>query len=218
MQEIPDIGGGFAGFIARLLWHVYQYFPFEGTLDWVLLFILLAVLTRVGAMPLSRKLAKRWAYKLYYGNSKLTYGDPRIWTPVLHNLCTQTGPMFLFVWFFSTEEGHTFLVGRSVSAAPLLEAKPNMVLLSALLFLFPAFSLSLFALDIPLFLTEEDPIVWALISCSAIHTSIVLGALVIYWYWSLASLILMWVFSFVDWVLLIRMFFWPAPPREHGKT
>ena len=56
MQEIPDAGGGVAGFIAWLLWRVYVYFPFEGTWDWLVLFIFLAALTRVGAIPSSRKL------------------------------------------------------------------------------------------------------------------------------------------------------------------
>ena len=30
-QSIPDLGGGFSGFLAYGLWHVYQHFPFEET-------------------------------------------------------------------------------------------------------------------------------------------------------------------------------------------
>jgi hypothetical protein len=51
LSSIPDAGGGLSGFAAYVLWHIYVFFPFAGTWDWVLLLFLLAVLNRIGYLP-----------------------------------------------------------------------------------------------------------------------------------------------------------------------
>ena len=93
MQEIPDTGGGLSGFIAWLLWQVYVYFPFEGTWDWLLLFIFLAVLTRVGAIPASWKVVE-W---LDDQAPDLEF-EAVIGCIYLLNIITQTGVMFLLIF------------------------------------------------------------------------------------------------------------------------
>ena len=47
-----------------------------------------------------------------------------------------------------------------------------------------------------------------LFACSFFHALAVLAAHLFYWYWCIASLIVMWVFSLVDWVALFGLTLW----------
>ena len=117
MQEIPDTGGGLSGFIAWLLWQVYQYFPFEGTWDWLLLIIFLAILVRCIMIPVW------WRILRILGQSK---PEPvaQIEEPDHKPLPTRQDVMgmvvlcdlfwpWLVICLFNTEAGRTFLEGRS---------------------------------------------------------------------------------------------------------
>ena len=208
MQETPDTGGGLSGFIAWLLWQVYQYFPFEGTWDWLLLFIFVAVVTRLLAVPSSWKLAK-WIVADTHDREMALY---------VHNLFAQTGVMFLFIWFFSTEVGHTFLVGRTwFGGIPVLETNRRLWL-SATLFLVTGFGFGFGCIGWVEENLRGEELYMVFAVSSVLHVLIVLGAHVFYWYWSVASLILMWLFSLTDWAVVFGLFFWYARRAKQGKT
>ena len=109
--EIPDTGGGLSGFIASLLWHVYVYFPFPGTWDWLLLVFVLAVASHVGFLPYLWK-GVQADMKIFSEGKVLaeseTYGSQTGWPLLSDMLC-----MWLLVWFFHTPAGRTLLEGRA---------------------------------------------------------------------------------------------------------
>ena len=43
MQAVPDTGAGLSGFLGHSLWQAYRHFPSPGGSDWLLLFILISV-------------------------------------------------------------------------------------------------------------------------------------------------------------------------------
>ena len=216
MQEIPDTGGGPSGFVAWLLWRVYVYFPFEGTWDWLLLFILLAVLTRLGAMRSSWKLIKWMASRARAKRSEPVYAL------VLHNVFTQTGVMLFFVWFFSADVGRTFLVARTWSGGvPVLGANTAPLLWIGFLLLTGcaaaiAFGVLLHVLGFPQEAMEHPAEM--LFGSSILHFTIVMVAYLVCLRGSRASLILMYIFTLIDWLTVIRTMFRTAPALKHGKT
>ena len=213
MQEIPDTGGGLSGFIAWLLWQVYQYFPSQGRWDWLVLFVFLAVVTRSLALPSSWKLAQ-WL------TSQGRVPDERIPAVYLHNLFAQTGVMFLFVWFFSTDAGHTFLAGRTwFGNVSLLQASQSLWISGALFFVTGSvFFVGSVVLTAALGLPDSDELPFVFCFSSAVHAMAVVGAHVFYWHWSVASLILMWLFTAADWVAVIALVLWIARRFKQGKT
>ena len=215
MQEIPDTGGGLSGFIAWLLWRVYQYFPFEGTWDWLLLFIFLAVLTRVGAMPSSRKLIK-WMTS----QRDLSDADPRWLLPYLHNLFTQTGVMLVFMWFFSTDAANTFLAGRTCfGEVSVLEVSSDFAASSFVYFLGAGFAFLVGAVVslAVLHIREQGP-EFVFFLCSFFHAVIVLCVHMDGRHLSIASFVLMWVFTLADWVVVFGLVWWIGLRRKRGKT
>ena len=101
MQEIPDTGGGLSGFIAWLLWQVYVYFPFEGTWDWLLLIVFLAVLARTLMIPVWWRVMKRPGLS----------SDDRGGILALVVLGDLFWP-WLVIWLFNTSAGQTLVPGR----------------------------------------------------------------------------------------------------------
>ena len=105
MEQTPDTGGGFAGFLAAGLWHVYRFFPSSGRWDWLLLFSLLALVV----------------YGLFWPHLwKAIQADMRILAERRVELPNQDVVVFLWsavslsalLWFFHTPAGKTFLQGR----------------------------------------------------------------------------------------------------------
>ena len=107
--EIPDTGGGLSGFLASLLWHVYTYFPFQGTWDWLLLVFVLAVASHVVFLPYLWK-AVQADMKIFSEGKVLAEesGSNQGFWPFLFN----TFCMWLLIWFFHTQAGRTLLEGR----------------------------------------------------------------------------------------------------------
>ena len=128
MPPIPDTGGGLSGFLAYALWHVYRYFPFSGTWDWLLLVFALAGLVRVLFLPYLWK-GVRADMKIFSEGRVLSGSEDSrqdVW-PVLWDMAC----MWLLVWFFHTPAGRTFLEGRAwLSAAPPSEVDRGLVWLS----------------------------------------------------------------------------------------
>jgi hypothetical protein len=144
MQEIPDTGGGLAGFIAWLLWHVYVYFPFEGTWDWLVLIVFLAVLTRGIMIPVWWRLVMRPGQLPSSRDLILNFvlAADLIWP-------------WLVIWLFNTAGGRTFLEGRSRQAPDVAEV-----------------------------------LYWCFT-----HGIMALGASLLYWHWSVASLVVFLAFG-----------------------
>ena len=174
MQEIPETGGGLSGFIAWLLWGVYQYFPFEGTWDWLLLIVFLAVLARCIMVPVWWRLVER------PGQSKadreglfasLFLGD-LLWP-------------WLVIWLFNTHAGHTFLRGRSLQP---LEVAEGVYWLS-LVYHVAAFFAGAAMIDLSD--SCRDDAGGLLVE----HSFVAAAAHVLFWYWSVASLAVFVVFS-----------------------
>lgn len=51
MRPIPDTGSGLSGFLAHGRWQVYAHFPSPGGRDWLLLFLTLSTLVHVVFLP-----------------------------------------------------------------------------------------------------------------------------------------------------------------------
>ena len=105
MQPIPETGGGFSGFVAYWLWHLYQYFPSSGNWDWLLLFLLLGILVRLLYLPLLWKTVKSDMDCLKTGKMESSYASfgAMLW---------DIGCAFFLIWLFHTTAGQTFLGGR----------------------------------------------------------------------------------------------------------
>ncbi len=113
MEAIPDTGGGVAGFLAHLLWHVYRYFPFSGTWDWLVLVALLAFGLRVANLPFlarlltwdvrtNRAAGGRWTRdRIFVGWCWAFWVG---WSLVC---------FIALLRFFDTRAGQTFLAGRA---------------------------------------------------------------------------------------------------------
>ncbi len=205
MEPIPDTGGGISGFLAWLLWHVYVYFPFSGTWDWLVLIVVLALVTRLLAVAPAWRLGK-WATN----QQNLL---PNMVFP-LSNVFTQTGVMFFLVWFFNTGAGRTFITeqGWFGSSSPLWLLWFSGVTLCLVI---PVF------LDIVGKLASAEPTIEdvpsAFVTSSIGHAVAVIGAHLFYWYWSVGALALMWVFTLVDMVVVIGLCCWIGM-REEMRT
>ena len=110
MQAIPDTGGGFSGFIAHALWQVYQYFPFSGTWDWLVLIIVLAALVRLLFLP---HLWKAVQADMRVFSEQRVLSDSEIsrqnyWCFFWDMFC-----MWMMIWFFHTSAGRTLLEERA---------------------------------------------------------------------------------------------------------
>ncbi|MGE0129077.1 MAG: hypothetical protein AB7U82_13445 [Blastocatellales bacterium] len=108
MTAIPDTGPGLSGFLAHYLWIVYQHFPFEGTWDWLVLFLLLGGVVHFAFLPYV------WGWvesdMIYLQKEQATNGGPNQGIPGA--MCAFSSMLF-FSWFFGTAAGRTFLDGRS---------------------------------------------------------------------------------------------------------
>ena len=115
MQPIPDTGGGLSGFLAHGLWHVYRFFPFEGTWDWLLLCFLLTAAIRLLFLPRLWSLVRTDMQTLAAGAS-CHKGEALALGWSLFDLAS----MWFLVWLFHTRGGRTFLDGRTwfLSASP----------------------------------------------------------------------------------------------------
>ena len=105
MQPIPNTGGGFSGFLAHGLWHVYRHFPSPGRWDWLFLILCLAVVTRALFVPYVWKCVKADMANLR--SRKISQANQSM-VPVLWDI----GLMWFLVWFFHGEAGRTLLEGR----------------------------------------------------------------------------------------------------------
>ena len=185
MQQIPDTAGGLSGFIAWLLWQVYVYFPFEGTWDWLLLIVFLAVLTRCIMIPVWWRLVNRAKQA---GHS----AAPRRTMDIL------TGIDFVWPWLvillFNTAAGRTFLEGRS--GRPLEVAR--VVYWCSLLCHSGAAAGSIFwggkLVDSRKKFLLKDYLVLT-ISLLFFYSLISLAAHLFYWHWFVASLAVFLVFG-----------------------
>ena len=107
MSEIPEMGGGLSGFLASGLWRVYGFFPGEGTWDWLLLFVLLGLVTQALFLP----------YLWRAVNADMTMldssgGDDQSNQSVWASMW-DIAWMFFYIWFFRSESGRTLLEGRT---------------------------------------------------------------------------------------------------------
>ena len=172
-QSIPDVGGGFSGFLAHGLWHVYQYFPFEGTWDWLLLIIFLAVLARCIMIPVWWRLLD--VAKDHEGVTAIVILGDWFWPWVV-------------IWLFNTAAGRTFLEGGS--GQPLDVAGEAMYRFSFVYHVaaFVVGSNLIDQDDLDSFRSNMGGTVVA-------HSTVALVAHLFYWYWSVASLAVFGVFS-----------------------
>ena len=112
MEPIPDTGPGFSGFVADLVWHAYCYFPFEGTWDWLLLFILLAITVRAVHLPFLWKLVavdmRAFATGSETPGQRLARHISRWGLSVWCILC----PIGIYLWIWASPAGQTFVLGR----------------------------------------------------------------------------------------------------------
>ena len=175
MQEIPDTGGGLSGFIARGLWYVYQYFPFEETWDWLLLIVFFAVLARCIMIPVWWRLVK------LPGQSS----DDREGLLAIVILGDLFWP-WLVIWLLNTDAGRTFLEGR---AGPPLDAA-QWLYRASLVYHAVAFFVGAGLIDdndMDSFRSNTGGLV-------AAHSAVAFVAH-LYWYWSVASLVVLLVFG-----------------------
>ncbi len=149
MEPIPDTGGGIPGFVAYLLWHIYRFFPFQGTWDWLVLVVFLAFLIRLAHLPFLWRQVERDMQLLARREATRTFRRSAA------KFCRRVGaPMLwvvLFVWLFGTSAGHTFSVGRefgpmrtnSAGTEPWLTAAFAVLLLVTLIVNFLVLSVAL---------------------------------------------------------------------------
>ena len=185
MQEIPDTGGGLSGFIAWLLWRVYVYFPFEGTWDWLLLIIFLAVLARCIMIPVWSRMMKSAGRSNEDRILLLTF-------PFLGDLLWP----WLVIGLFNTAAGRTFLEGRSGQP---LEVAGSLYWFS-LAYHVAAFFVAVGLINLSYFALQSGAgalmqfvnDVGGLLCLNALFAGLGHG---LYWYWSVASLAVFCVFS-----------------------
>ena len=215
-QPIPKTGGGLSGFIAYGLWQVYQFFPFEGTWDWLLLVFVLAVASHVVFLPHLWKVIQSDMKSLSEhkpeGLGQTAF--PSLW----EQFC-----MWMLVWFFHSEAGRTLLAGRSWTSNRLpsetagglfwVSLALHFLLVLSLVGLVAAveekrkscymhgtgpFSdrgfLSLFAGG-GVAIEKGKSEVEALGTPLQVETSLIFLAHLFYWYWSIASLTIMLCFT-----------------------
>ena len=180
MQEIPDTGGGLSGFIAWLLWQVYQYFPFEGTWDWLVLIVFLAVLTQGIMVP------------VWFRRAKACVHDPRPPHQAALDLAAAFALLWpwLVIWLFNTTAGRTFLEGRSGDPLAVVGWLYWASLVYHVAVFFVACGL-LAAADA----ANGDSFPVDTGAMALINSIYVLMAQLLYWYWSVASLAVFAVFS-----------------------
>ena len=181
MPPIPDTGGGFSGFLAYGLWHVYRYFPFSGTWDWLLLVFFLALVLQVLLLPVLHKVLS-----FERRVSKDAFGGILGWY-ILWDMSW----LWLLVWFFQTPAGRTFLEGRDWfgSTSP-MEVSRTLFWISAVSHFIIAGVLGSMAeartassRDRRNLCSGAGPVAYAFL------------AHLFYWYWSVASLVLMLAFA-----------------------
>ena len=191
-QSIPDTGGGISGFVAHGLWHIYRHFPSSGRYDYLLLFVFLMVVARVAFLPYMLNGMKRDIAKLRKpGGSVSDVGYSSIST-----ICDTVG-IWVLVWFFGTDAGKTFLIGRTCFGQELTEAGPVGI---SFLCWFCVLVLSGVALWVnqnvggiskpnaeTRYYLYEEAISWFML-----FTMMILAAHILYWYWSRATILLFW--------------------------
>lgn len=105
MEQIPDTGGGLFGFLAHYLWMVYRYFPSSGQYDWLLLFIVLALIVNFLVLPHLWNTIKGDINILIEGRLETQGQD------IMVNLWDLFCLIFL-LFFFNSNAGRTFLADR----------------------------------------------------------------------------------------------------------
>lgn len=104
---IPETGGGLSGFIARGLWFLYSHFPSSGRWDWLLLFLAIGVSTHFLFMPYLWRAVKADMEILKTHAFVEGGSNQSVWAFLWGGSW-----MFFFIWFFSTPAGRTFVQGR----------------------------------------------------------------------------------------------------------
>ena len=192
MPPIPDTGGGVSGFLAYGLWHVYRYFPFSGTWDWLLLFFSLALVLQVLLLPVLHKILsfERRVSPDDFARIALVY------------MYWHMSWLWVFIWFFQTPAGRTFLEGRDwLGSTSPMEVSRTLFWVSLVchyILLWLVSTLMVGVADI-----EAESKSWRTVSsggrkmlCSGYFpVGIAFLAHLFYWYWSVASLVLMLAFA-----------------------
>ena len=192
-QSIPDTGGGISGFVAHGLWHIYRHFPSSGQYDYLLLFVFLMVLARVLFLPYVVKALNRDIAGVSKDDSKAGIDDVTI------SMIWDTVDIWLLVWFFYTDAGKTFLVGRTFFGQELTE--PGLFGDS----LFCWFWVTALPCGVGVVVevfpskrkTPKANPRWFLyvdagLGSFALIAMMILAAHILYWYWSRATILLFW--------------------------
>ena len=192
-QSIPETGGGISGFVAHGLWYIYRHFPSSGQYDYLLLFVLLMVLARVAFVPYVLKTLKRDIARARKGTLK----EGSAVFHLLLSMLWDTVSISVLVWFFHTNAGKTFLVGRTCFGQELTEPARGLGGIS-LVSWFCVVLLAWGVLDIAETVWEKEtpnPTVTLYIGGAALLgfvSGMILAAHVLYWYWSRATILLFW--------------------------
>jgi hypothetical protein len=110
-------GSGLAGFVAHLLWKLYPHFPMKGSWDWLLLFLLLAVVSQLSFVQYLWRCVES-DMKTLRDRKPAAESMPN--QGIMPGLVWAGGWMYFFVWFFQTPEGQTFLIHRTVQGGAAL--------------------------------------------------------------------------------------------------
>jgi hypothetical protein len=114
IETVPETGPGLSGFLAHALWHVYRHFP--DRVDWLVLFLAFGTFVHFSFLPLlwraveadMRYLEAKQATEEAQNGMKWLWFWSVVWLSFL-------------LWFFHTPAGRTLLNGRHVMGYPLLE-------------------------------------------------------------------------------------------------
>ena len=197
-QSIPDTGGGISGFVAHGLWHIYRHFPSSGRYDYLLLFVSLMVLARLAFLPYVLKVLKRDVARLRKGDSEKGTFHPLV------GMFWDTVGIWWLVWFFYTDAGKTFLVGRTFFGQELTE--PGLFGVS----LFCWFAV-IVLMGVVIGVREaawdkaapnvkarswpyHEAISGGICVSFLLLAMMILAAHLLYWYWSRATILLFWSF------------------------
>ena len=197
-QSIPETGGGISGFVAHGLWHIYRHFPSSGRYDYLLLFVFLMVLVRILFLPYVLKALNRDIAGVSKDDSKAGIDDVTI------SMIWDTVDIWLLVWFFYTDAGKTFLVGRTFFGQELTE--PGLFGVS----LFCWFAV-IVLMGVVIGVREaawdkaapnvkarswpyHEAISGGICVSFLLLAMMILAAHVLYWYWSRATILLFWSF------------------------
>ena len=190
MPPIPDTGGGASGFFAHWLWTVFRHVPSSGRWDWLLLLIGLALAGRVLFLPYLWWAVKRDVDAIgrgetdTYVQTALTFG----WDVAF---------ALSLAWFFHTYAGQTFLEGRSwIGDTPPWGVQRGLYFLSLIAWAALARLAARLLKETSTGMAAGPKNVYADsgVVCYAFEVFVFLGLHLLYWYWSVASLLIFLIF------------------------